>query len=716
MIGILPFNGVAHANETITGIEFESSLSPVHVIVDGQSVQLKLMAKIKDKTERKDVTSLATWTSSNPSAVKVDSGWVSGVSKGTSEITVKYQGFTLKKLVQSDYMFEKLSITSVDNGQAVPSEVNAALGTKLKWKVTAADKASGTNNDVTQEAVWTTSKSEVASVDKGEIKLLAKGETEITVKHKGLSSKVKLIVALPYEEFTLSPDKLLEFEYGGAEQQVKATAKKKDGAIDDVTANVEWASSDANVVEVKNGAVKPISVGTATITATHLGRSKTITAVVRPSYHAMRLTPDKKQHAILGDAPMQLRTFVLSDRNNQNEVTNDSEWESSNMMAATVDRGIVTFKGAGTTTISAKYKGLVRTIEITVYPIIDKLKWAEVKDEAILSGSKPYKLNLIMDEAQVAVPKVNGIALNGEAMDVTPVVKWTASNTSVLAVEDGKLKPLASGFSYLDANVNGQSLRIEVNVQRKALILQTNVTNLELVAGREQAVPQVTVVYTDGTEEEVTSKMEWEASSANLFVRDGKLKGLVPSRVTLNGKFANVSMKLSVIIEEPVVSFKVEPQSITTTIKKSQTLKVTGTYRNGKTISLGSRIKWKVENDKIATVRGASVRGEAIGSTKLVGEYQGKKLEIPVQVKAKLLKLETTPSSVKLAVGQGASWKVTAIYDTGEVVDVTSQVTYVPSNTKIRAGRGTVTAVAKGSGSLKVSFEGKSATLRVSVK
>ncbi|MCY9760960.1 Ig-like domain-containing protein [Paenibacillus alvei] len=713
LIGMLPLQGIANAEDTITGIAFESNVSPVYVTVEGSSVQLKVLGTVSGKTDKKDVTSLATWTTSNPSAVKVDAGWVSGVGKGTSEITVKYQGYTLKKTVVSEYLFDQLVVKVGDTSQEVGNEVSAKLGDKLTWKVFALDKSTSTNNDVTSEASWTSSSTDVADVNKGVITLKSKGKTDITIKHKGLSKKIELKVEQPYDKLELSPEKLIEFEYGAASQTVTAKAKTTDGKLEDVTDKADWTTSDANIAEVKNGVVKPINVGTATVTASYLGSSQSITVVVRASYQAMRITPDQKQHVMLGDGTLQVQTFVLNSADNQQEVTDLAEWTSSNLMAATVDHGKVYAKSEGTATITASYKGLTKSVEITVYPTIEKLKWTEEDKDAKPGDNR--KQNLILEDVK-PMPKISGVALSGNTLDVSELVHWTSSNESVVSIKDGKMKAVAAGTATLTANVRNQSLLLEVTVQRKALLLQANNTDVSVVTGREQPLPEVNVIYADGTEENVTTQVKWESSSPNLLVRDGKMKGLIAGRVTLTGTFSNVKLSIKVTVEEEIVKYAIVPSEVRTNVNKSQSVKVTGTYRNGKTIALGSRIKWTVENEKVATVRGATVKGVAIGSTKLVGEYQGRKLEVVVHVKPRLLKLESNPTSVKLGIGQSASWKVQAIYDTGEVVDVTSSVTFVPSNLKIKAARGTVQAAAKGSATLKFTFDGKSTSMRVSAK
>ncbi|GAC43813.1 bacterial surface protein [Paenibacillus popilliae ATCC 14706] len=680
-------------------------------MVDGQSVQLKLIGTIDG--ERKDVTGKATWSSSNPSAVEVDAGWVKGVGKGTSEITAKYQGYTLKKTVISNLMYDELSIRAADTGVDIDKETTLYLGMNPNWKAFAFDQEANTENDVTTDASWSSSDTSVVEVDKGKLTLKDKGEAEITVKHKGLSSKIKIKVELPYEELTLSPDKLIEFEFGDEAVNVIAKAKMKDGDLEDVTDKADWSTSDSSVAEVKDGTVKPIGVGTATITATYLGVTKSVTVVVRPSYQAMRISPDKKQTMLLGDAPLNVQTFVLNSADTQEEVTHLAEWTSSNMMAVTVEKGQVYAKAAGTATVTAKYKGLSKSIEVNVIPAIEKLKWPEEDKDKDKDGIR--KMDIYLEESQ-SLPKVSAVTLGGDTVDVSDLTEWKSSNTSVISIEDEKMKAESLGTATLTATVRDHTISMAVTVKRKALILQTNTAEMNIVTGREQLVPDVTVIYMNGDEENITSEVEWESSSPNLLVVNGKLKGLVASKVTLNGTYANLKISVKVTIEEEVVRFEIEPEKLTLNVKKSQSIKVTGYYKNGKKVSLGSKVDWKSDNEKVATVKGASVKGVAIGSTLLVGEFQGQKLEVPVTVEPKLTKLIAEPNSVKLTVGQKENWKVSAIYDTGQVVDVTSSVTFVPSNTNVKVERGSVQGVSKGSTSVKLTFDGKSTSLRVSVK
>lgn len=727
IVGIFPMGGMVQAaTETVTGIEFDSTASPLHVVVEGTSQQLKLYANIKEDGSKQDVTGKATWTSSNPKIAEVSDGWVKGISSGTVEITAKYSTYTVKKTVVSEYMYDKLVVKNAESGTEVGDTLNLQLGMKPTWKAYAVSKVKSDGDDITETATWASSDTAVADIDKGVVTLKSKGEAEITLKHKGMTKTIKIKVTMPYEEIkvasaTSNNDKLIEFYYGGAEEALTVKAKKVDseGKIiwDDVTEQAEWTSSDEKIVSVTGGKIskaKPNSVGTATLTATYLGRTDSITVVVRPSFQAMKMTPDKPMNKMIGEV-VTLKVEIMIDAANEKDVSTQAEWTSSNVMTATVTNGVVQLKSEGTTTITATYQGLSKSIDVKVYPTVTGAEWAE-KDPNHTDIALPRELNVSVDDVK-DIPGVVGKTFAGDKLDISDLMTWNSNDTTIAKIEEGKIKAVSQGVVQLVGQFNGKDvLFLNVNVKRKVLVMQANMEDMTIVTGREAEFPKVSVIYTDGEEQDVTNEVKWESSSPNLLVRDDKLKGLIASKVSLKASYANVNLTFRVTIEEAVVQFVIEPKSVSLNVGKSESIKVTGKFKNGKTISLGSKIEWKVENEQIASIRSSSLKGLAIGSTKLVGEYQGTKLEVPVNVVPRLVKIEAEPNSLKLSVGQSAPWKVSAIYDTGDVVDVTSKVTAVPSNTKIKVSKGSVQAVSKGSGSIKFTIDGKSATLRVTVK
>jgi alpha-amylase len=108
------------------------------------------------------------------------------------------------------------------------------------------------------------------SVENGLVKAVSAGTATVTATAGGKSAKCEVNVqprgvdvtgiSLNKTDLTLNP---------GGTFQLEATVSPSDATDKTVT----WTSSDPSVVSVKNGLVKAVSAGTATVTATAGGKS-----------------------------------------------------------------------------------------------------------------------------------------------------------------------------------------------------------------------------------------------------------------------------------------------------------------------------------------------------------------------------------------------------------------------------------------------------------
>ena len=120
----------------------------------------------------------------------------------------------------------------------------------------------------------------------------------------------------------------------------------------DATVKVlEWTSSDENIATVRNGQVRGVNPGTATITATAtdgsgVSASATVTVVapltrITPEYHTLSLIPDTTWALFWETEPA-------------NATNSEVNWKSSNERVATVNaNGVISSHKAGTATITA---------------------------------------------------------------------------------------------------------------------------------------------------------------------------------------------------------------------------------------------------------------------------------------------------------------------------------------------------------------------------
>jgi Bacterial surface proteins containing Ig-like domains len=703
---VQPFAGMASAQETVQSIYFQSVPNPLQLEVDDAPYALRVWANITGGTvSTKEVTNEASWTSSNSKVVKVDKGVLTALTEGYADITATYKTaapITLR--VNVSYAYDKVEIGRPGDAAPAPSALDVELGETPSFTLVA--HKGTTVTDVTDDAVWTTSNSSVATVSKGKVTLVASGTATITAKYKGRSDTIKLDVTSPYKSMTLTPDSMLEFKTGDADRQLTATALRKTGENEDVTDEAAWTSGNPSVATVKDGKVTPVGPGTTTVQASYLGVSKSVTVIVRLAHEAMNLSVDKPLHLLVSEEPQQLRVTVADDPDMEPiDVTDAAKWESSNLYVATVEGGLLKPMAPGTAKITASYKGLSRSVQVTVYPSIGKVVIVPEKVDGFVGGEGD-------------LPKAEGTDLSGAKVDVTNLAEWTSSNPDVVTVENGKWVARKTGTATLTAAVKNRSDSVTIVIHEKPLLLLSDMTDVSVIKGKEASLPKLTMVYENGEEaDDIGDLAEWKSSTPNVLIKDGKIKGLVPSKATLTATYLGKKATVRVTVEEEIVRMVVEPESLELFLNRSKSIRVTGYYKNGQKVSIGSKMNWSVSSPELASVKGSTVKALAEGTGILTGTYQGKTVKVPLVVKPKLKKIVPSVPSLQLKVGDQESVTLRAEYEGGKTVDVTSGAVWTSSNSKVvtvTAGRIVVTG--KGKATVKAIFDGKTATVRITVK
>ncbi|MDQ8734049.1 Ig-like domain-containing protein [Paenibacillus sp. LHD-38] len=704
--------GVVNAAEdTVTGIEFtydasdyNSSTSSLEVFVEDDKVNLSVFASISGSSSKRDITMEATWKSSNTAYVKAEKGVLTGVGKGTATISATYKGFTISIKAASDYVYD--SITLMQNGTAAPVSKDIEIGQPLAFTLNGT-KGSVTDLAVTTEAVWTTSNAAVATVDEGVITLIGVGSAVISAKLKGKSDTVTLNVTSPYKSITIdnaASGNLVELDIGYDDKVLTASAAPKTGGTEPVTDVAKWVSANEKIATVKKGLVSAVSAGKTTITVSYKGVSTSVDVVVRTAFQSIKLSPEKEYHMLLQDSPIQIKAEVLNNSNVTSDMTSQAEWTSSNVVVATVSAGKVTPKSVGTTKITASHKGVSRSIDITVYPSVNELS---VESETI-DGFKGISGDL---------PAVTATTFDGTKVDVSKIVTWTSADEKIAIIKDGKWTAKELGESTLTASVQGHKVGVKLIVHVKPLKLIAEVKDLSIILGKETAFPSVTVINEDGEEEDVSSKIQWKTTSEDIILKDTTMKGLDVASLTLSATYLTKSVSVRVKVEEEIVKLVVDPVSIELYPGRTKSVKVTGYYKSGKQVSLGSKMNWEVGNPGIATVSSTSVKAVAVGTTKITGTYQGKTVVVPIVVVQKLKSLLLSSKSVQLSAGGTYSAKLQANFTTGDPADVTESAVWTSSKASVATVQdGKIVTVSKGTASIKATYAGKSVTIRVTVK
>ncbi|MBR2565857.1 MAG: Ig-like domain-containing protein [Paenibacillus sp.] len=331
-----------------------------------------------------------------------------------------------------------------------------------------------------------------------------------------------------------------------------------------------------------------------------------------------------------------------------------------------------------------------------------------------IAGGSKQKMNVGETKSFQVMAKVEGF---DHEQDVTGGVTWSTSNAAVVTMSKGKVKAVAAGEATIVAEVEGVKAQVVIQVQDKIKSIKASPSSYTLVKGNENTLPKVTITRANGKEEDVTSDIVWTVSKDMAVLEGGKIKGVTPGRVLLQGKYGSTTVRVPVAVTDIITKVEVTPSTIQLNLKKSKAIKVIGTYANGKTVNLSKSIVWTSSNPSVASVKNSSVKALTEGKTTLTGTYQNQNLTVEVTVVPKLQKLIMGQKNLTLSPQSTTTIGVMAKYDTGKTTMVTTSAVWSSSKPGVATvTNGKIVAVAKGKTVITAKWDNKKVTIPVTVK
>jgi uncharacterized protein YjdB len=237
----------------------------------------------------------------------------------------------------------------------------------------------------------------------------------------------------------------------GATTVLKATPLDEKGrAVEGSKAKVTWTSSAPQVAGVDEaGTVTALHSGAAVVSA-QAGEVKGAANVVVSIPAAVTVTPAAGE--LRPGEALALAVVVADDDGKAIVAPRGLSWTSSDPAIATVVEGKVTAAGPGTATVTASYKGLRGTSQVTVkVPSFARLTLNPAKAQTLKRGDTLRVKGAALDKAGTPV---SGVAL-----------AWRSSDASVVSVAaDGTMKALKKGTATVTATAYGKSAAVKVKV------------------------------------------------------------------------------------------------------------------------------------------------------------------------------------------------------------------------------------------------------------
>ena len=421
-------------------------------IAAGYQQAFKATARYNDGSSQ-DVSSQATWRSSNTGIATVDNqGVAHGEAAGTALIEAAFDGLAETAALQ-------VSAAVLERLEVIPQDITLAQGEQRAFNAVA--EYSDRIEEVTAFALWQTSDAAVATVsnapgDRGVVSAGAAGPATITAFFDGLPAGAGVTVTAPSLvsiQVDCGDDISIDV---GATGSCKAIGTYDNVDVSDITNTVDWVSTDTTVVTVWKDSNLPaasiygVAVGTAEVTASEglVSGSQTITvndtlliSLTVISQNDTLLVNDTEQFYALGaylDGSVRL-------------VTQEVTWLSSNEGVLQISnvsgppqglepgKGLATAIAAGNALVSATLDNVTAFRVMTVLPNTPAI------DEFVMFCNKgpvegPNEIRVGQKTRCEAHATVDGISEN-----VTALANWSTDDPAIAAV-DG----IAGGSGKMD--------------------------------------------------------------------------------------------------------------------------------------------------------------------------------------------------------------------------------------------------------------------------
>ena len=411
----------------------------------GESETLTATGKFSDGSTE-DVTQTANWQASPSTVATIGApGSLTGVGKGTAQVTAAYQGASGNVAV-TVAAAALVGITVTASQPTLPLGESEGLAATGKY-------SDGSTQDLTQLVTWQSTPPSVATISaQGSLTGVGKGIAQVSAAYQGASGNAAVTVgtaALMSITVAASQPTLPVGESEG----LTATGKYSDGTTQNLTQTATWLATPPIVATVSvQGTLTAVGKGVSQITATYQGASGNAAVTVgAPVLVSIAVTPNGTSlPAGKTESLSALGTF--SDGTTQN-LTQSAAWSSSAPSVATVSAvGAVVAKTIGSTTVSAAVGSVNGNAGLTVTAAV-----------IVSLNVTPTPTSLLLGNSS----QLDALATysDGSTQDLTSSAAWSSQQPTIVTVNTaGLISAQQAGAATVVASSSGVSGSAAVTV------------------------------------------------------------------------------------------------------------------------------------------------------------------------------------------------------------------------------------------------------------
>lgn len=619
----------------------------------------------------------------------------------------------------------------------------------------------GSQKDVTNQVTWSTSNSNMASINSSGLATgIAPGTINITASLNEVQSTVLATISSAQLQ-SISITSINPIIHLGITQQFTATGIYTDGS-QNITNSVQWTSSNTSVVTIGSlfspnserlggtpGLVTPIAAGNATIIAQFTGvtikkGSSTIT-VSSASLQSILVTPTNM--TMHNDTNQQFTAIAVYGDGNQN-ITNLVTWSSNNsnvVVSNTANKiGLVSVNNLaiGNATITATLSGTTITPGSTLISISNATLSSIQVNGKQTTHFDPVS-NIGVNQQYSAI----GIYSDNSTQDLTQSVFWNTSNSLIAQITNnqfgnpGLLSPLSAGLVQITASLGSITGSLGLNVI-SAVLNSIVISPSGTINSPVGVINQFTAIgiYSDQTAESLTNTVNWNAYNqntviassnaviSNAFGTNGQVVGVVPNTTaTIVASLGNVSSIGSTFIITNAIMTGIYIQPFNVTLAKGiiQQFTATGIFSDNSTQNLTNLCTWTSSNPSVATINTNGTLGLATinatsGSTTITATYNNLNASTTINAAPiQLTNILITPSNQNsfIIAGGTIQYAATGVYSDGSSQNLTSSVTWASTSSNVASinVNGIATPLATGVTNITATLSGITGTTALSV-
>jgi hypothetical protein len=298
---------------------------------------------------------------------------------------------------------------------------------------------------------------------------------------------------------------------------------------------------------------------------------------------------------------------------------------------------------------------------------------------------------------------------DGSSKDITDLVLWTSSNTSIAGISNSGLATShAPGSATVTATLSRVVGHGSITVVAAALVsIVISPSAISIFSG-QTAQFKAMGAFSDGTQQDITSSVSWTSGNvavASINVGDitGLAKGLSPGVSTISARSGSISStaRLTVIVTNAtLVSIAITPADAVLSLGTLEHYVAAGTFSDGSLQDITNSVTWASSNSRVMSIAGGGLAtARALGPVTISATSGSVSVSTTASVQSAALSFITIrPANKKIAQFTSEQFQGIGTYADGRTHNVTGKVSWTSSNTFVATigNRGLAKALSPG--------------------